>query len=248
MKKANRSPNRHRGVSFRTRAARGGANGRVMWRWVVIGGASLVCCALIAVRNGAEQVDSGWAVASPSPIGASQAPTPEQQLVIRHVLEQTQPEPWLRKPSSSQAAQSTTEAKPTTGPRPAARPQAADVWRPVSEPATEPLLEDWTLPESSPATIGPSAAQKNSSAKSGNQIEFDCNGAPHVVETPRISRLPGRVSPSPVLSLPESVNAPHSDDESDCSGPQLDVSGRQTTEPEDAADVQEQPAEIKSQP
>jgi len=51
-----------------------------------------------------------------------------------------------------------------------------------------------------------------------------------------------------VLSLPESVNAPHSDDESDCSGPQMEVSGRQTTEPEDAADVQEQPAEIKSQP
>src|SRR3954451_8113270 len=201
MKKVNRSAERRQGMSDRAHIGQESAGERARWRWTTIGGASLVCCALIAVRNGAEQVDSGWAVASPSPIGASQAPTPEQQLVIRHVLEQTQPEPWLRKPASSQAAQSTTEAKPTTAPRPAARPQAADGWRSVSEPATEPLLEDWTLPESSPATNGPSAAQKNSSAKSGNQIEFDCNGAPHVVETPRISRLPGRVSPSPVLSL-----------------------------------------------
>src|SRR5438128_1573632 len=120
MKKVSRSPGRRRGLS--SRIDRGGATSR----WVVVGGASLVCCALIAVRNGAEQVDSGWAVARPSPLVGSQEPNLEQQLVIRHVLEQTQPEPWLHKPAT---AQSTIEPKPAAAPRVATRSEGADGWR-----------------------------------------------------------------------------------------------------------------------
>src|SRR5437016_4503468 len=98
MKKVNRSAERRHGMAFDSRTGHGSAGERARWRWVTIGGASLVCCALIAVRNGAEQVDSGWAVAIPSALDNNQAPNLEQQLVIRHVLEQTQPQPLLHKP------------------------------------------------------------------------------------------------------------------------------------------------------
>ena len=50
---------------------------------------------------GREQVDSGWAVAIPSPLATGSTNNVEQELVIRHVLEQTQ-QPLLRKPESGQ--------------------------------------------------------------------------------------------------------------------------------------------------
>src|SRR3954462_13568604 len=104
MKTANRRLERHRGIFFRLGTERGKLRAGATQRWVLVGGASLVCCALIAVRNGAEQVDSGWAVGVPSPLGSGQTPSPEQQLVLRHVLEQTKSQPFLSEAAPGQAA------------------------------------------------------------------------------------------------------------------------------------------------
>src|SRR5437764_1105425 len=112
---------------------------RVRPRWLLVIVAALGCSLLLAVRNGAEQVDSGWAVATPSPLGnGSTTTTNEQQLVIRHVLEQNQ-QPLLQKatPAKAAPAQATPAqtAKPITKQTPAsaryaARPEVNNGWRP----------------------------------------------------------------------------------------------------------------------
>jgi hypothetical protein len=98
-------------------------------RWLLVVFAALGCWGLLAVRNGAEQVDSGWAIAIPSPLATGPATINlEQELVIRHVLEQTRL-PLLKKPPSAQAATPSTEHS-TTDVRFAARPEpSADGWR-----------------------------------------------------------------------------------------------------------------------
>src|SRR5205085_6201238 len=111
-------------------------------RWFLITFAALACWFMLAVRNGAEQVDSGWAVAVPSPLATgSTPPTAEQQLAIRRVLEQTQ-QPLLRTPAHGQTVQSKTDPTPV-GLRFAVRPDAADGWRPVGQPIGT-LGADWT--------------------------------------------------------------------------------------------------------
>src|ERR1700719_4565881 len=134
MKKLNRVTGRRRRVSSKLGfgSLRETAP-RVRPRSLGIIVTALACWFMLAVRNGAEQVDSGWAVAVPSPLATgSTPPNAEQQLVIRHVLEQTQ-QPLLRTPAPGQATQSKTDHTPV-GLRFAVRPEVTDGWRPVGQP------------------------------------------------------------------------------------------------------------------
>src|SRR4051812_12361901 len=133
MKKANRTKRQRRGISsklgigpLREIAL------RVRLRWLMVTFAALGCWITLAVRNGAEQVDSGWAVAIPSPLAKGTAPAnSEQELVIRHVLEQTQ-QPLLKKQATGQSSPSARSAAtpPAAGLRFAERSEpSADGWR-----------------------------------------------------------------------------------------------------------------------
>ncbi len=102
-------------------------------RWLLLAVAALLGWTVFAVRNGAEEIDSGWAVAIPSPLASGSAPANlEQQLILRHVLEQSQ-QPLLRKPAPGHAAQSKPEHAHADGVRFAVRPEGVDVWRPVGQ-------------------------------------------------------------------------------------------------------------------
>lgn len=131
---------------------------------------ALGCWVMLAVRNGAQQVDSGWAVAVPSPIaqGTGQANT-EQELVIRHVLDQTQAPLLRHQPVSTPATATDTNAK--AGLRFAdASPSKTEGWRPAgSVPA----------PAKDATSTQPPLAQprdtKNSTIR-GYEAECDCSG------------------------------------------------------------------------
>src|SRR6476469_10032017 len=70
-------------------------------RWLMAIAAGIVCCALLAVSHGADQVDSGWSIGLPSPFAtAPKTCDPHQQYILRSVLDQTQ-HPLLQKPSPS---------------------------------------------------------------------------------------------------------------------------------------------------
>src|SRR6478735_7025836 len=98
MKKANRSMGRRcRGSANCGIGSYRPAGLHVKLRWLAVTCATLACLGLFAARNVAELVDSGWAVATPSPLANGATNTAEQELVIRHVLEQTR-QPLLRKP------------------------------------------------------------------------------------------------------------------------------------------------------
>ena len=103
MKKANRSTGRRgRGSANRGIGSCRAGGLHLKLRWLAVACATLACLGLFAARNWAELVDSGWAVAAPSPLANGATNTAEQELVIRHVLEQTQ-QPLLRKPESGQS-------------------------------------------------------------------------------------------------------------------------------------------------
>src|SRR4051812_17223641 len=120
MKKVHRSKIRSRRVSSRLECGSFGETARRGWLLVTF--VALVWLGVFAARNGAEQVDSGWAVAVPSPLATGSASNPEQELVIRHVLEQTQ-QLRLRKPAGG-PANSATNGHTEAGLRFAERPEA----------------------------------------------------------------------------------------------------------------------------
>ena len=162
---------------------------RVTPRSVLVAIGALACWFMLVVRDGAEQVDSGWAVASPSPLATGPAtPNLEQQLVLRQVLEQTQ-QPLLRarapKPAPQPAAG---RGQPDL--RFAARPESPDGWRAVGE-VNAPLNENWT-----PQIVAPQQAASGSSSKAAEEAECDCSGtreiaAPTPAESQaRLARLP----------------------------------------------------------
>src|SRR3954471_5574246 len=128
-------------------------------RWVVVSCATLACLGLFAARNGAQQVDSGWAVAIPSPLATGATNTAEQELVIRHALEQTR-QPLLRKPESaiaSPAKNGNTDGRL----RFAARPEATTVdgWRP-SSPSLGSAINIWATQGVAPKTDAAKAPSK----------------------------------------------------------------------------------------
>ena len=94
----------------------------------------------LAATRGAEQNDSGWAIAAPSPIAKGEKSHDfRQQIVLRHVLEQTQ-QPLLKQPSpnsttptaNSTAAPSAAE-RGQSGLRLSIRPDGSDGWRPAGQ-------------------------------------------------------------------------------------------------------------------
>src|SRR4051812_15861655 len=134
MKKVNRSRLRHGRASAKCGIRRHRAGTlRLKLRWITIACAALACLGFFAARNGAEQVDSGWAVSIPSPLATGSTRNAEQELVIRHVLEQTG-QPLLRKPPSGQP-NAAANKQGEGGVRFAARPGTAnlDGWRPAAE-------------------------------------------------------------------------------------------------------------------
>ncbi len=89
------------------------------WRTAALAG--VVCCTLLAVTHGADQVDSGWAVGVPSPFAkAPSLSDSHQQMILRKVLDQ--PRPLLHSPSPRFSAQTTTEASTPANASPLSSP------------------------------------------------------------------------------------------------------------------------------
>lgn len=129
--------------------------------------AAVVGWTLLAVTNGAEQVDSGWAIAVPSPLATdSKAADPHQQMVLRHVLEQKQP--LLQKPSPTSAAQTSTD-RSHSGLRFAVRPDGVDGWRPAAQ-SNAPVSVDTSAHIVAPHLGAPIVASD------GDEAECDCSG------------------------------------------------------------------------
>jgi hypothetical protein len=199
MKKANRSTGRRRqGSAKRGIGSTRAAVLHVKLRWLAVTCATLVCLGLFAARNGAQQVDSGWAVAIPSPLASGATNSPEQELAIRHALEQTR-QPVLRKPESSQA--NAPKNKDTEGNvRFAARPESSTVngWR-AAGPSLE-LAHD----SSTNQNVATQAGVASSSSRRTFEVECDCSGTSSVNERKAdAARLPSASGPSlPQLAVP----------------------------------------------
>ena len=265
MKKANRLLGWRRRVS----ATRGvgsfsetALRGRL--RWLTVGAAAIGCWITLAVRNGAQQVDSGWAVAVPSPLPASTPASPEQQIVIRKVLEQT-PQQLTRKAAPPTAAQAAAEHA-AAGLRFAARPDAADGWRPAGQ-SPSPLGADWSRHLGSPQLAAPGAP-----AQIAEEAECDCSGAKDttaksVAQPPGApARLPapGVAAPQPTLATVPTENpaaASTAKEPTTATTTEPTVAGKDSIMPEagaespsaesaakDAPATQPSPAEVKSQP
>src|SRR3954447_7778463 len=159
-------------------------------RWVVVVCATLVCLGLFAARNGAQQVDSGWAVAIPSPLATGATNTAEQELVIRHALEQTR-QPLLRKPESaiaSPAKNGNTDGRL----RLAAPPEATtlDGWRP-SSPSLGSAINNWAT-----QGVAPKADAAKAPSKWNFESECDCSGTSDAARKKAVVRLPFALEPS----------------------------------------------------
>src|SRR4051812_2821859 len=195
MKKANRSTGRRR-QRFAKREISGyrAAVLQIKLRWLAVICATLVCLGLFAARNGAQQVDSGWAVAIPSPLASGATNSPEQELVIRHVLEQTR-QPLLRKPESGQANAPKKE-NTEGGLRFAARPESSTVdgWR-AAGPSLGPAHN------STAQNATPQSAAANASSKRTFEVECDCSGISVTERKADAARLP-----SPEPGLPQLQN------------------------------------------
>ena len=199
MKKINRSTGRHRRLS-----AKNGIGSyreaalRIRLRWLFVVCTALACLGLFAARNGAEQVDSGWAVAVPSPLANGSTNNAEQELVIRHVLEQTR-QPLLRKPESEQAT-SAKNGNTEGGLRFAARPETSNVdgWRP-SGPSLGPALDNGSAKSGTPQAGAASAPSKRN-----YEAECDCSGmSGGAARQADAARLPSASGPSlPQLPTP----------------------------------------------
>ncbi len=151
-------------------------------------------------------MDSGWAVAIPSPLAKGSTRNAEQELVIRHVLEQTQQTP-LRKPSRGQTG-SAAKGHVEGGVRFAVRPEmtTVDGWRsagPALVPAGDKATAQGAPPQARPA-IPP--------VKRNYEFECDCNGmsdAPANATAGRdagAARVPSASGPSlPQLPTPAEI-------------------------------------------
>jgi hypothetical protein len=171
MKKAKRSMGRRgRGSANSGIGSYRAAGLHAKLRWLVVTGATLACLGVFAARNGAELVDSGWAVATPSPLANGTTNTAEQELVIRHVLEQTR-QPLLRTPGSGQAG-SSKNGNTEGGLRFAVRPEtkSEENWH-----AAGPSLGD-AIENSAGQNGAPQAGAASVPTKQNYEAECDCNG------------------------------------------------------------------------
>jgi hypothetical protein len=217
MKKANRSTDRRR---------RGSANGglgsyraaalNVRLRALVVTCGTLACLGAFVARNGAEQVDSGWAVAIPSPLANGSTNTAEQELIVRHVLEQTR-QPLPRKPEGVQT-NSAKNGNTQGGLRFAARPDTSSVdgWRPAG-PLLGPAIDN-RAPQTAATPAGPSIAP----TKQSYEVDCDCSGmtntAPRTAATPQ---RPAALGPSLTQSSPAATT-----DETPAANPSIEAASQ----------------------
>jgi hypothetical protein len=136
-------------------AARRSAQGKCVRLATVV--AAVLGAGVLVAENGAEQVDSGWAVSTPAPIANGSKHThPKQQITLNDVLHHSQT-PLIKIPPQPAAAASADANKTTTitpakqpGVRVAVRPDGVEGWRPASQfpgPLHEIRLHQATTPQ-----------------------------------------------------------------------------------------------------
>ena len=128
--------------------------------------ATLTCCALVAAKNGAQQVDSGWAVATQLPVGPQPHPVdPRQQAILHHLLQQTQISllPHATNVTTIPAADAAAKAGISSNGtlRFAVRPDGIEGWRPASPSAT-PANEPWRVHVAAPQLNAPGNVERES--------------------------------------------------------------------------------------
>ncbi|HVT28791.1 MAG TPA: hypothetical protein VHE81_12325 [Lacipirellulaceae bacterium] len=176
MKRNNRSKGRRSGAAVKIASPGiGPAVIRARQRWLVIAIAALGTWTLLAVRGRTQQADSGWAIATPSPLAKGSASANlQQQLVIRRLLDQTQ-QPLLRKtpPSPANSDKQATADQSRSNIHLAERPNgsaAVGNWRPAVRTKQQ-LEEEFSARLAAPLDETPSVA-----TKSAGETEADCRG------------------------------------------------------------------------
>jgi hypothetical protein len=146
--------------------------------------AGIVCCALLAVSHGADQVDSGWSIGVPSPFAtAPKSYDTHQQYILRSVLDQTQ-HPLLQNPRPTAIAQPENEDRSRSQERIATRPEG---WHKIGETA-EASTENVAPADNLPPTESQPVGVANNSHD--DELENDCSGH----EAQRAAPKPARKS------------------------------------------------------
>ena len=190
---------------------------RFQRHWLLAALATITGCTLLAVAYGAEQNDSGWAIATPSPLATGNKTNDlRQQIILRHILAQSQL-PLLQKPSPTSTAAQDTVQPGHTGLRFAVRPDGVEGWRPAGQ------------------SLGPHRDTPVAAPADENEAECDCSSQP-APQTTAKQVHPG--TPAPALAdaygnLPgfTAPNTAHADDEGTCQGKTSeDFAGTQSEE------------------
>lgn len=138
---------------------------------LLIAAATIACCMGLTIENGAEQVDSGWAYATRSPVAPPvKHPDPRQQLILHDLLNNTQI-PLLRETPNTHAtpaapSNARSQPAPPGSLRFAVRPDGIDGWRPAA-PSTAPAADSsqgGTSANTLPMTTAPSSDDQQAPA------------------------------------------------------------------------------------
>jgi len=157
-------------VNYPIRGAARAASVR-QWRWLSAAVAAVICGTLWVASNSAEQVDSGWAVGSPTPFATgTKATNAHQQFIFRGVLDERQP--LLRQKPASQAADQAELGDKPTDVRVAAKGNSEETWRPAGVSSAPPARV-----ESKAKAPGPHLGAPVPVSKSAQDAEYDCSGA-----------------------------------------------------------------------
>ncbi len=164
--------------------------------WLLITFVAAAGCTWLAVTNGAEQNDSGWAIAAPSPLATGgKTANLHQQMILRRLLDETE-RPLLSKPSPTSSAQQVTESG-QTGLRFAVRSDGPDGWRTVGQ-STSPSGENARGLAASEAAM-PHIGRPAAAAAQKNLFELDCSGEAVPASEPR--------RPHPPIATPALADA-----------------------------------------
>lgn len=200
-------------VNFPIRGAANAASER-QWRWLMAALAAVVCGAVWAATNSAEQVDSGWAISSPSPIATgNKTSDAHQQFILRPVLEGSEPL-LVKKPSPPPAAETTAE-KSSIPVRVAARPEGDEGWRPIGLGSANKATT--TKVDAKPRTTGPHLGAPVAVPKDQQDAESDCSGQ---TAAPAPKSIHAHEATSPLADAYGTAlsKAPVDDAEEDCHG------------------------------
>jgi hypothetical protein len=172
--------------------------------------AAATCCGVFAGAKGAQLVDSGWAVATPTPISSGATTSdPTHQMVLRQILEQSQP-PLLINRSPSQLSPSNNDQS-QGGVRFAVRPDGIDGWRPASEPFV-PFGSPVAAPAATPQSTGPALGQNEQGPEqdcgaSDSDVEFIEDQQPSLVPPTNAANqtLAEQLTAPPTIDAPADV-------------------------------------------